>query len=137
MRAPFREEKLREIAEHAILVKNLDELREMARAMETIKECHFTSIADIDWTIGRLKKQGQAANSQSVDDAPDKLEKIRHARRFAADCGILPAKEPKPVWTLWGHSSPSLTRLGGSSGSRSSFRSQERLVDRSRDDYTR
>lgn len=137
MLSPFREEKLREIAEHAILIKDLDELREMARAMETIKECHFTSIADIDWTIGRLEKQGRVADSQSVDDAPEKLEKIRHARRFAADYSILPAKEPKPVWNLWGHSSPSPTRWGDSSGSRSSSRSQERSVDRSRDDYAR
>lgn len=135
--SPFREEKLREIAEHAILIKDLDELREMARAMETIKECHFTSIADIDWTIGRLEKQGRVADSQSVDDAPEKLEKIRHARRFAADYSILPAKEPKPVWNLWGHSGPSPTRWGDSSGSRSSSRSQERSVDRSRDDYAR
>ncbi|MBQ9042717.1 MAG: relaxase/mobilization nuclease domain-containing protein [Eggerthellaceae bacterium] len=137
MLSPFREEKLREIAEHAILVKDLEELREMARAMATIKECHFTSIADIDWTIGHLEKQGQAVDSQNADDAPDKLEKIRHARRFAADYGILPAKEPKPVWTLWGHSGPSPTRWGDSSGSRSSSRSQERSVDRSRDDYAR
>lgn len=135
--SPFREEKLREIAEHAILIKDLDELREMARAMETIKECHFTSIADIDWTIGRLEKQGRVTDSQSVDDAPEKLEKIRHARRFAADYSILPAKEPKPVWNLWGHSGPSPTRWGDSSGSRSSSRSQERSVDRSRDDYAR
>lgn len=135
--SPFREEKLREIAEHAILIKDLDELREMARAMETIKECHSTSIADIDWTIGRLEKQGRVADSQSVDDAPEKLEKIRHARRFAADYSILPAKEPKPVWNLWGHSGPSPTRWGDSSGSRSSSRSQERSVDRSRDDYAR
>lgn len=137
MRSPFREEKLRENAKHAIRVKDLDELREMARAMETIKECHFTSIADIDWTIGRLEKQGRVADSQSVDDAPEKLEKIRHARRFAADYSILPAKEPKPVWNLWGHSGPSPTRWGDSTGSRSSSRSQERSVDRSRDDYAR
>lgn len=137
MRSPFREEKLRENAKHAIRVKDLDELREMARAMETIKECHFTSIADIDWTIDRLEKQGRVADSQSVDDAPEKLEKIRHARRFAADYSILPAKEPKPVWNLWGHSGPSPTRWGDSSGSRSSSRSQERSVDRSRDDYAR
>lgn len=34
MRSPFREEKLRENAKHAIRVKDLDELREMARAMD-------------------------------------------------------------------------------------------------------
>lgn len=105
--------------------------------METIKECHFTSIAAIDWTIGHLEKQGRVADSQSAGDAPEKLEKIRHARRFAADYGILPAKEPRPVWTRWGDSGPSPTRWGDSSGSRSSSRSQEQSVDRSRDDYAR
>lgn len=99
MRSPFREEKLREIAEHAILIKDLDELREMARAMETIKECHFTSIADIDWTIGRLEKQGRVADSQSVDDAPEKLEKIRHARRFAATTAYCLPRSPNPCGT--------------------------------------
>ena len=133
----LKEEKLRQILEHAILINDLDGLHELAHVMKTIEECHFTSIADIDWTIGRLEKRVQTADLQSQDDTAEKLELIRHARQFAAEHGILPTKEPKPIWTYWGHEGPSPTSWGSRSSSYRYYDSPSRSVEHSRSDWAR
>jgi len=133
----LKEEKLRQISEHAILINDLEELHELARVMNTIEEWHFTSIADIDWTLGRLEKRAQTADLQSQDGAAEKLDRIRHARQFATEHGILPVKEPRPIWTYWGHEGPSPFSWGGHSGSSRSSSAPERSVERSRNDWAR
>ena len=67
----------------------------------------------------------------------EKLDRIRHARKFATEHGILPVKEPRPIWTYWGHEGPSPFNWSGHSGSSRSSSAPERSVERSRSDWTR
>lgn len=136
MHSPLREEKLREIAEHAILIKDLDELREMARILETLKNFGFASIDGIDRAIMHLERLAESPDDQKGSiEAAERLERVRLARQFAVEHDMLPAKDPEHIRT---HPySRSSTSWGGGSNSHRSSNYQEHTVERARDDRAR
>ena len=126
------------LAEKAILIKGLDELRELARTVETLKDYRFASIDGIDRTMISLKHRLQCSESQQERaDLAEKIERFGRARRFAAQHGVLPAKEPECIRTH-PYSQRSSTSWGGGSSSHRSSSHQEHSVERgSRGDYAR
>lgn len=92
-------EGLGQIVEGAISLGGLDELRALARTMETIRDSRFSSIADIDWEINRLERSAESADGpENRADISERLERTRQARSFVADHDLLPAKTPKPAY---------------------------------------
>jgi len=138
MRSPFREEKLREIAEHAILIKDLDELRENARIVETLKDYHFASIDGIDRAIMWFERLANNSNSQQGrNDAVEKLERLRQARQFAVENRMLPERDPEHIRTHPYSQRSSTSWSSGSSSHRSSCHQEHSIERSSRDDYAR
>lgn len=136
-RSPFREEKLREIYEHTTLVKDLDELHEMARTLETLKDFGFASIDGIDRTIAWLERLAKKPDGQKDSvEAAERLERVRLARQFAVEHDMLPAKDPEHVRTH-PYSQRSSTSWSSGSNSHRSSNYQEHTVERSRDDRAR
>ena len=138
MHSPFREEKLKEIAEHAILVKDFNELREIARIVETIKDNRFASLEGIDRaTIILEHRLEHVETQQERADLNEKIERFGQARRFAAEHGMLPTKDPEYIRTH-PYSQRSSTSWSDSSSSHRSSGHQEHSIERSsRDDYAR
>ena len=138
MHSPFREEKLREIAERAILVKDLDELREIARIVETIKDNRFASLEGIDRATIILEHRLEHAETQQEQaDLTERIERFGRARRFAAEHEMLPANDPEYIRTH-PYSQRSSTSWSDSSSSHHSSSRQEHSIERnSRDDYAR
>ena len=133
---PFEEGKLAEILEHAILVRDLEELGEMARAMGTIKDFGFVAIDSIDRAIAQLEHlAGDPGGRRGAADATEMLERVRHARRFAAEFGVLPVREPMSVFV--GRGERSSTTWGDSSSYSHDASSQEHHIDHDRGDYAR
>ena len=100
MRSPFREEKLRENAKHAIRVKDLDELRRLARSVETLKDSYTASINGINREIMWFERQAKSSDSQQGrNDAVEKLERLRQARQLAAEHHMLPERAPEYIRT--------------------------------------
>ena len=138
MRSPFREEKLREIAEHAILIKDLDELREIARIVETLKDYHFASIDGIDRAIMWFERLANNSDSQQGrNDAVEKLERLRQARQFAVENRMLPERDPEHIRTHPYSQRSSTSWSSGSSSHRSSCHQEHSIERSSRDDYAR
>lgn len=81
-----------------MLVRDLDELGELARLMEALRDPRIASIADIDWQIGLLERDLEAAeDAQGKAAIADKLGRFRDDRKFAVGHGMLPARRPRPV----------------------------------------
>ena len=100
MRSPFREEKLRENTKHAIRVKDLDELRRLARIVETIKDSNTASINGINREIMWFERQAKSSDSQQGrNDAVEKLERLRQARQLATEHHMLPERAPEYIRT--------------------------------------
>ena len=137
MHSPLREEKLREIAEHAILIKDLDELHEVARIVETLKDNRFTSIDSIDRATIILEHHLQHAETQQERaNLNEKIERFGRARRFAVEHKMLPAKDPEYVRTH-PYSGRSSTSWSDSSSSHHSSSHQEHSIEQNRGDLTR
>ena len=136
-RSPLRDEEVRRIAERAMLVRDFDELEKLARAMETIKESRFGSIADIDRTIGRLE-HGPRRSDEPRNEAyvSERLERLRQARQFAAKFNLLPSETPKPARTQRNHSSSEPKRNYYSEVQRRHDPPQQ-TIDRSRSGHAR
>ena len=84
--------------EGAVLVRDLDELGELARLMEALRDPRIASIADIDWQIGLLERDLEAAeDAQGKATIADKLGRFGDAHKFAVGHGMLPARRPRPV----------------------------------------
>ena len=84
--------------EGAVLVRDLGELGELARLMETLKDPRIASIVDIDWQIGLLEQDLEAADGpQDRADIDERLGRLRDARKFAVGHGMLPARRPRPA----------------------------------------
>ena len=79
MHSPLRGEQIRKIAEHAILIKDLDELREVARVVETIKDNRFASLEGIDRATIILEHRLEHAETQQ--ERADLAEKIEQQGR--------------------------------------------------------
>lgn len=125
------------LAEEAILVKDLDELRELARTVETLKEYRFASIDGIDRTTAVFEHRLERVESQQERaDLVEKIERFGRARRFAAEHGVLPAKDPEYVRTH-PYSQRSSTSWGGGSSRSDDSGSHERHIDHDRGDYAR
>ena len=87
----LRSESFDDAVKRAVLVRDLEELHELARAMETIKRHYFESIAEIDWMIEQLQQDpGQTEDAKTV-------ERLKLARQFASEHGLLPARPPRPA----------------------------------------
>ena len=132
----LRREEIHLLAENAILVKDVYELRRLARTVEALEKLNFTSIADADWTIMRLEHDAaQSANPQNRASIEQRLVMARQARQFAAEHRLLPAKEPRPSRIPTGTTKSSMTY--GESSSHSSSGSHEHTIERSRSDWER
>ena len=131
MHSPLREEKLREIAEHAIRIKDLEELHEVARIVETLKDNRFASLDGIDRATIILEHRLQHAETQQERaDLNEKIERFGRARRFAAEHKMLPAKDPEYIRTH-PYSQRSSTSWSDSSSSHRSSSHQEHSIERS------
>ena len=125
------------LAEEAIFIKDLDELRELARTVETLKDYRFASIDGIDRATAIFEHRLERAEGQQERaDLAEKIERFGRARRFAAEHGVLPAKDPEYVRT---HPYSQRTSTSWSSSSSSHQRSsyQEHTIEHSRSDYAR
>ena len=132
----LRREEIHRLAGNAILVKDIDELRRLARTVETLEKLNFTSITDADRTIKRLEHDAaQLADPQDRASIEQRLVMVRQARQFAAEHKLLPAKEPRPSRIPAGATRSSMT--WGESSSRSSPSSHEHSIERSRSDWER
>ena len=130
-RSPLREEKLREIYQHAVLIKDFDELNEMARTLETLKDFGFASIDGIDRTIMHLERLAESPDGQKGSaDAAERLESIKLARQFAVEHDMLPAKNPEHIRTH-PYSQRSSTSWNSGSSSHHSSSHQEQSIERS------
>lgn len=138
MRSPFREEKLRENAKHAIRVKDLDELRRLARIVETPKDSNTASINGINREIVWFERQAKSSDShQGRNDAVEKLERLRQARQLAAEHHMLPERAPEYIRTH-PYSQRSSTSWSSDSSSHHSSSYQEHSIEHSsRDDRAR
>lgn len=125
------------IAKEAILIKDLNELREMARTVETLKDHRFASIDGIDRAVVVLEHRLKHAETQQErTDLTEKIERFGQARRFAVEHNLLPAKDPEYVRTH-PYSQRSSTSWSDSSSSHRSSSYQEHSIERSRDDRAR
>ena len=125
------------LAENAILIEDLDELRDLAETVKTLKDYRFASIDGIGRTAIILERHLERAESQQERaNLVEKIEQVGRARRFAAEHGVLPAKDPEYVRTH-PYSQRTSMSWGGSSNSHRSSSSQEHSVERSRSDWAR
>lgn len=132
----LRREEIHRLAENAILVKDFDELRRLARTVEALDKLNFTSIADADWAIKRLERDvAKAAGPQERANLGQRLVMARQARQFATEHRLLPAKEPRPSRIPAGTTRSPMT--WGDSSSRSGSSSHEHTIERSRSDWER
>ena len=137
MRSPFREEKLREIAEHAIRIKDLNELRRLARIVETLKDSNVASINGIDRaTIILEHRLRHAETQQERADLAERIERFERARQFAVEYHMLPERDPEYIRTHPSNQRSSTSWNSGSSSHHSSSH-QEHSIERSRGDYAR
>lgn len=125
------------LAEKAILINGLDELRDLAEAVKTLKDYRFASIDGIDRAMVTLERHLERAESQQEKaNLAGKIERVGRARRFAAEHGVLPAKDPEHVRTHPYSQRTSTSWDGGSNSHRSTSR-QEHSIERSRSDLAR
>ncbi len=81
-----------------MLVRDLDELGELARLMEALRDPRIASIADIDWQIELLERNLEAAeNAQGKEAIAERIARLGDARKFAVGHRMLPARRPRPV----------------------------------------
>lgn len=138
MHSPLREEQIRKIAEHAILIKDLDELREVARVVETIKDNRFASLEGIDRaTIILEHRLEHAETQQERADLAEKIERLGRARQLAVKYRLLPAKDPEYIRTHPSSQRSSTSWSSGSSSHRSSSHQERSIEHGSRDDRAR
>lgn len=125
------------LAEKAILIKDLDELCDLAETVKTLKDYRFASIDGIDRTAVILERHLERAESQQERaNLAGKIEQVGRARRFAAEHGVLPAKDPEYVRTH-PYSQRTSMSWGGSSNSHQHSNYQEHTVERNRGDWAR
>lgn len=138
MLSPFREEKLREIAEHAIRVRDLDELRRLARIVETLKDSNTALINGIDREIMWFEHQAKSSDSQQGrNDAVEKLERLRQARQLAAEHHMPPERDPEYIRTHPYSQRSSTLWSSGSSSHHSSSHQEHSIEHSSRDNRAR
>ena len=94
----LRSESFDEAVERAVLVRDLEELHELARVMETIKRSYIESIAEIDWMIEQLQQDPGGAEDVKA------VERLKLARQFASEHGLLPVRPPRPALPSGGRS---------------------------------
>lgn len=134
MLSPFREEKLREIAEHAIRVRDLDELRRLARIVETLKDSNTALINGIDREIMWFEHRAKSSDSQQGrNDAVEKLERLRQARQLAAEHHMPPERDPEYIRTHPYSQRSSTLWSSGSSSHHSSSHQEHSIEHSSRD----
>ena len=135
--SPFKEEKLKQICEHAILIKDLDELNEMARTLETLKNFGFASIDGIDRAIMHLERLAESPDGQKGSvEAAERLERVRLAWQFAVEHHMLPERDPEHIRTH-PYSRRSSTSWSSGSGSHQHSSYQEHTIERNRGDWAR
>lgn len=138
MHSPLREEQIRKIAEHTILIKDLDELREVARVVETIKDNRFASLEGIDRaTIILEHRLEHAETQQERADLAEKIERLGRARQLAVKYRLLPAKDPEYIRTHPSSQRSSTSWSSDSSSHRSSSHQEHSIEHSSRDDRAR
>ncbi len=61
-------------------------------------EGRYSWVVDIDWQIGLLEQDLEAADGpQDRADIDERLGRLRDARKFAVGHGMLPARRPRPA----------------------------------------